>query len=828
MYTVKCKYDGVDYTIHDPNSELLHIYSDELRTVKNDAGSFTFSMAKEHPYIDMVKGMQSDIRVYDGEEKIWRGRPIDDGEDLYGARTFTCEGELAFLYDSLQPRKEFHNVSPLAFLTELLSNHNNQVKNNGMIDRQFSVGIVEITGPNDSLYRYTNRETTYDCIKDKILDRLGGYLRVREEGSKRYLDIMKIVPTQSSQPIQLGDNLMDFAKDTDYTQIATACIPLGASLEESEIPALDAYLTVADVNGGSEVIQIDEAVAQYGFICKTVSFSDITVPANLLRAGTEWLTSNQYADVVLSLTAVDMHVLGYEIEPIRINTAVRVVSEPHGMNRYFDVTERTYHLTAPEADTVTFGDSAKKSFTSSTASSVTAVEAYAEQTKVEMMEEVQMQMDNVSALINQATHGYVVMDPNTSPERILIMDTNNIQTARKIWKWDMNGLAFSSTGINGPWSSSAITADGKISANFITVGELNGNIIKAGTIKGETIKGGTLKLGGDGNENGTLQILDGSGAVRVLGNKNGITLYSNNKNDYVQMKDYHYDVKTVKTAPKDGSVYNDKTVNATGLYIGSKATSSRDVRSAFTIGTDNTETFSTGDGAGKGTKTYLSGDNSSIYISSSAGSNQCAIDMVPTSNSRLDISTGNQSNFIRARIATSSGSLAFRVLGVASKWQEGLWYTDYGDIFSVTASAPSVLAINGGGNLEGVAKCAQFVASKAMKSPKFSTTSDRRLKEDILALNPDRAEELILALNPVEFRFIGNDKKSHGFIAQDVQELTDEGWGIVSEDEDGFLSISYEEIIPSLVATVQEQNKRINDLEERLSKLEVMCGADKQ
>lgn len=491
MYKVTCLYGGTTYTLHDPLSEELRIYDDEMVTETNAPGSFRFTVSCDHPYLSKIKGLASDIRVYDGAEEIWRGRPIDDGEDLYRARTFKCEGELAFLYDSIQPRRELHNVTPYEFLELLLNEHNRQVgtvdeneqvSGTDPIDKTFRVGTVTVTDPNNSLYRYTNRETTFFCIEDKILDRLGGHLRVRVENGVRYLDLLAEVDTVIDQPVQLGENLLDYASNTDYTTVATACIPLGAALEETEIEALDAYLTCAEANNGSETLQIAEAVQQYGFICKVVHFDDITLPSNLKARGERWLTDGQYETLTLELAAVDLHTLGYDVQPIRINMKVRVVSSPHGMDRYFPVTKRTYHLTQPEADTVTFGGTERKrSYTSSNSKQVSTVMQHAEQLRQNIDVRLVEERANVASILNQATHGYVVLDPNSGPERILIMDTNDPDTAQKIWKWDLNGLSYSGDG--GNTYGIAITMNGEICADYILTGALDAGIITAGTLQ---------------------------------------------------------------------------------------------------------------------------------------------------------------------------------------------------------------------------------------------------------------------------------------------------------------------------------------------------------
>ena len=78
--------------------------------------------------------------------------------------------------------------------------------------------------------------------------------------------------------------------------------------------------------------------------------------------------------------------------------------------------------------------------------------------------------------------GYVVLRPAKNPQEILIMDTPNINTAKKVWRWNSGGLGYSSNGYNGPFAL-AMTNDGQIVANRITSGILNANIIKAGIIR---------------------------------------------------------------------------------------------------------------------------------------------------------------------------------------------------------------------------------------------------------------------------------------------------------------------------------------------------------
>lgn len=81
--------------------------------------------------------------------------------------------------------------------------------------------------------------------------------------------------------------------------------------------------------------------------------------------------------------------------------------------------------------------------------------------------------DNATQLITQAMGGYVYKTQN----EMFIMDTDNPNTAVKVWRWNMNGLGYSKNGIDGPYEI-AMTSDGQIVADFITTGKLNTNVIE--------------------------------------------------------------------------------------------------------------------------------------------------------------------------------------------------------------------------------------------------------------------------------------------------------------------------------------------------------------
>lgn len=93
-------------------------------------------------------------------------------------------------------------------------------------------------------------------------------------------------------------------------------------------------------------------------------------------------------------------------------------------------------------------------------------------------------ISNATKLITGNSGGYVVLHTsgeNGQPYELLIMDSDNINDAVNVWRWNVGGLGFSSHGYNGPYET-AITNDGAIVADFITTGSLVANIIKAGVL----------------------------------------------------------------------------------------------------------------------------------------------------------------------------------------------------------------------------------------------------------------------------------------------------------------------------------------------------------
>lgn len=453
MYRVYCN----DSPLYDLKDEDLVLISPIVKIGENTAGSFEFSILPKHPHYEEVNELTSVITAYDGDEEIFCGRVVEITKDLYNRKKVICEGELAYFNDSIQRPAKYQGLTVRGYLETLVNIHNQQVKNQG-IDKTFKVGAVTVQDNNDYVYKYTNWESTLEVIKTDLLNTYGGYLRIRKENGVRYIDYLADYPNTNTQVIEFGSNLLDFTHDMVASDIVTAVIPLGARLEDvTEVEGLDAYLTIKDVNGGVDYVYSQEAVKSYGWIFKTVKWDDVHVADNLLRKGKEYLSDIQFAQITLTVSAVDLHMLHVDMERIKVLDEIRVTSSPNGLDRFFPVSEMTIYLDKPSNNKLTLGTSySKNSLSTKTESNMTSIKDKIDSlpNKSEILEEAR---ENASQLIHSATNGHVV----TTADEQLIMDTADKKTARKLWRWNLNGLGYSKTGYNGTYDT-AITMDGQI------------------------------------------------------------------------------------------------------------------------------------------------------------------------------------------------------------------------------------------------------------------------------------------------------------------------------------------------------------------------------
>lgn len=113
----------------------------------------------------------------------------------------------------------------------------------------------------------------------------------------------------------------------------------------------------------------------------------------------------------------------------------------------------------------------------------------------------------------------------------------------------------------------------------------------------------------------------------------------------------------------------------------------------------------------------------------------------------------------------------------------------------------------------GAITATSLTASGDITGATVTTSSDARLKQDVQTLN--NAVELVNSLRGVSY--IKNGKAEIGVIAQEVEEYLPQ---VVSEDQNGFKTVAYGNMVGLLIEAIKGQQRTINEITARLEKLE--------
>lgn len=352
----------------------------------NKAGTLQFTVLPSHNLYNSLNKLRNNISVLDEEGSVlWKGRIISSTLDFYKNNEIVCEGKLASLNDSLYRANEFSGT-PEELFEAILTNHNSQVTN----DQKLLKGTVTVEDPNDYISRsWENATSSWELMKTRLLDTLGGYLVVRYESDGDYLDYLdeEDFVLSSNQKIVFGENLLDLSELISGDETYTACIPLGAEITEktygqveytlenpptwevnkyytksgedyilveteAEFNVYVASLTdlyevtaeektgervdIKSVNEGRDYIINTNAQSNYGTIYAPQSettWDDITVPANLLSRAQDWLLNQGILlSTEIDVSFADLSKLGVNVDDIRVLDLVVINSIVHGFN----------------------------------------------------------------------------------------------------------------------------------------------------------------------------------------------------------------------------------------------------------------------------------------------------------------------------------------------------------------------------------------------------------------------------------------------------------------------------------------------------------------
>lgn len=326
-----------------------------------------------------------------------------------------------------------------------------------------STGDFTVTAP-------TSTRTLLGGSDGSILDVFGGEYKFDRWTVRLYNNRGK----NSGVSIRYGKNLMDLQQDENISNVVTGIYPywLSSEGELTELPekivnAPGTYdftrISAIDFSGDFEEAPTEEQLRDRAN--DYISSNNVGVPTVSITVEFQPLEqTEEYKDIAL-------------LERVNLCDTVNVEYSKLGVSATAKCVKTTYDALKDKYISIELGD-AKTNIAD------TIVQQQQEINEKPSVSFLEQAVINATNWITGNKGGYVIFQRNADgqPYEILIMDTPDINTATKVWRWNNGGLGYSSNGYEGPFAT-AITQDGAIVANFITTGTLQANLIKSGIIQ---------------------------------------------------------------------------------------------------------------------------------------------------------------------------------------------------------------------------------------------------------------------------------------------------------------------------------------------------------
>ena len=288
--------------------------------------------------------------------------------------------------------------------------------------------------------------------------------------------------------IRYGKNISNIKDDVDMTSVYTGIVPY--------------WTDGTDLVTLTEKVVMSSNASDYPFdIVKPVDFSsdfqDKPTEAQLRSAATSYVESNEgwklkhNIDVsFVALWQTEQYKNIAPVERVKLCDTVTVIYEPLGVNFQTKVIATNYDVLMDRYNDITLG-----SQTYQLGSIIsTAITESEERTDSKL----ERSIDRATKLIQGGLGGHVVFSTNADgePEEILVMDTDDIDTAVNVIRMNLAGIGFSTEGYEGPFTT-AWTIDGHFSADFIDTGTLDASLITVEHLSASSIDTGAFTASGD-------------------------------------------------------------------------------------------------------------------------------------------------------------------------------------------------------------------------------------------------------------------------------------------------------------------------------------------
>ena len=346
--------------------------------------------------------------------------------------------------------------------------------------------------------KYKNAQEVLGGVAGSILDNFGGeYLF-----NNNQVRLLAKAGTDTNVVIAYGKNLTDINQEESIESTYTSIYgwaKIGNGDDEKVITLPEIYIDSDYVNNYTErrIQMVDfsdkepkDVEALRGMVKSFIKSNNVGIPRVSIKASYVDLASSVSDEQLKSLEVVDLcDWVTVAFNQLNINTTAQIV-------------KTVWNIALDRYESIELGE-ARTDFAKVIEDSKTDTEDIKD--KLGWLEQAQKE---ASDIIKNPGKGHVVIYPSIAdPQELLIMDTTDVNTARKVWRWNVGGLGFSSTGYNGTYGL-AMTNNGAIVADRMTTGTL-----RAINIIGVAITGSTIT-----SESGASQITMSSGTIKNLWN----------------------------------------------------------------------------------------------------------------------------------------------------------------------------------------------------------------------------------------------------------------------------------------------------------------------
>nr|DAL02112.1 MAG TPA: tail protein [Caudoviricetes sp.] len=279
--------------------------------------------------------------------------------------------------------------------------------------------------------------------------------------------------------IRYGKNLVDLKQEESCAEVYTGVYPYVKNSDDTLLQ-LPEKVVYADGNYDyKRILTLD----------LSDKFDDEDNPATeagLREAAKEYMSANSIGTPTVSLTVSFAQLEQTEeykgmalLERVGLCDTVHVIFAKLGVTADAKCIKTAYNVLLGRYDSVELGDAR-----STLADTVANIGKDTQQSISKTKSALEQAITRATQLITGNLGGYVVLHSSTGsnqPDEILVMDTPDINTATRVWRWNLAGWGYSATGYNGPFRLAA-TMDGAINADFITAGTMTADLIRTGVL----------------------------------------------------------------------------------------------------------------------------------------------------------------------------------------------------------------------------------------------------------------------------------------------------------------------------------------------------------